>query len=48
MIKGIDLIFWKNFLMFIVMVIFVDIVFILMFNILEIWGVKFSDIGKIV
>ncbi len=48
MIKGIDLTLWKNLLMFTAMVIFVDIAFILTPNISEIWGAKFSDIGKTV
>ncbi|PEM34885.1 type II toxin-antitoxin system SpoIISA family toxin [Bacillus toyonensis] len=48
MIKGIDLTLWKNLLMFTAMVIFVDISFILTPNISEIWGAKFSDIGKTV
>lgn len=48
MVKGIDLTLWKNILMFVAMVIFVDIAFILTPNISEIWGAKFSDIGKTV
>lgn len=48
MIKGIDLTLWKNLLIFTAMVIFVDIAFILTPNISEIWGAKFSDIGKTV
>ncbi|PEP60064.1 MULTISPECIES: type II toxin-antitoxin system SpoIISA family toxin [Bacillus] len=48
MMKGIDLTLWKNILMFVAMVVFVDIAFILTPNISEIWGAKFSDIGKTV
>lgn len=48
MVKGIDLTLWKNILMFVAMVIFVDIAFILTPNISEIWGAKFSDIGRTV
>ncbi|SCL92347.1 type II toxin-antitoxin system SpoIISA family toxin [Bacillus cytotoxicus] len=48
MMKGIDLTLWKHILMVVAMVVFVDIAFILTPNISEIWGAKFSDIGKTV